>query len=51
MTSLCAMLSTATITSWNPAAERHFRGTAADAIGQSILPIVPEDRHATEETS
>ena len=34
------------ITSWNPAAERLFGFTAAEAIGQSINIIVPPDRHA-----
>ena len=33
-----------TITSWNPAAERLFGFTAAEAIGQSINIIVPPDR-------
>jgi PAS domain S-box-containing protein len=32
------------ITSWNPAAERLFGFTAAEAIGQSINIIVPPDR-------
>src|SRR5215213_6529451 len=35
-----------TITSWNPAAERLFGFTAAEAIGQSIDIIVPPDRRA-----
>ena len=34
------------ITSWNPAAERLFGFTAAEAIGRSINIIVPPDRHA-----
>ena len=34
------------ITSWNPAAERLFGFTAAEAIGQSINIIVPPDRRA-----
>jgi PAS domain S-box-containing protein len=38
-----------TITSWNPAAERLFGWTAAEAIGRSIMLIVPDDRHAEEE--
>jgi PAS domain S-box-containing protein len=38
-----------TITSWNPAAERLFGWTAADAIGRSIMLIVPDDRRAEEE--
>jgi PAS domain S-box-containing protein len=33
-----------TITSWNPAAERLFGFTAAEAIGQSIDIMVPPDR-------
>jgi PAS domain S-box-containing protein len=36
------------ITSWNPAAERTFGWTAAEAIGRSIMLIVPEDRRAEE---
>ena len=39
-----------TITSWNRAAERLFGWTAAEAIGRSIMLIVPEDRRAEEET-
>ena len=38
-----------TITSWNPAAERIFGWTAAEAIGQNIKLIVPTDRHAEED--
>jgi len=38
-----------TITSWNPAAERLFGWTAAEAIGQSIMLIVPDDRRPEEE--
>src|SRR2546428_201654 len=34
------------ITSWNPAAERMFGWTAAEAVGRHITLIVPEDRHA-----
>lgn len=34
------------ITSWNAAAERIYGYTAAEAIGQHITLIVPEDRHA-----
>jgi PAS domain S-box-containing protein len=37
------------ITSWNPAAERTFGWTAAEAIGQPIMLIVPDDRWAEEE--
>jgi len=36
------------ITSWNPAAERMFGWTAAEAVGRHITLIVPEDRHAEE---
>ena len=32
------------ITSWNPAAERIFGYTAAEAVGQSIFIIIPPDR-------
>jgi PAS domain S-box-containing protein len=37
------------ITSWNRAAERLFGYSAAEAIGQSVLLIIPEDRHAEED--
>src|SRR6266536_3951581 len=37
------------ITSWNRAAERLFGWTAAEAIGQHITLIVPDDRRAEEE--
>jgi PAS domain S-box-containing protein len=37
------------ITSWNQGAERLFGYTAAEAIGQPIFLIVPEDRKAEEE--
>src|SRR4030095_15297320 len=37
------------ITSWNAAAERIFGWTAAEAVGQSILLIIPEDRRYEEE--
>jgi PAS domain S-box-containing protein len=36
------------ITSWNAAAERIFGYTAAEAIGQSITLIIPEDRIGEE---
>lgn len=38
------------ITSWNQSAERLFGYTAAEAVGQSILLIVPPDRHDEEVT-
>ena len=38
-----------TITSWNPAAERLFGWTAAEAIGRHIMLIIPEDRRVEEE--
>src|SRR5207244_11962890 len=34
------------ITSWNPAAERLFGWTAAEAVGQPITLIIPEERRA-----
>jgi len=37
------------ITSWNPAATRIFGHTEAEAVGQSILLIVPPDRRQEEE--
>ena len=37
------------ITSWNPAAERIFGWTAAEAVGQHITLIIPEDRRAEED--
>ena len=37
------------ITSWNPSAERIFGWAAAEAIGQSIMLIVPDDHRAEEE--
>jgi PAS domain S-box-containing protein len=36
------------ITSWNPGATRTFGYTEAEAVGQSILLIVPPDRHDEE---
>src|SRR5262249_47466396 len=38
------------ITSWNPGAERLFGYPAVEAIGQSIMIIIPPDRLAEEET-
>jgi PAS domain S-box-containing protein len=37
------------ITSWNRGAERLFGHTAEEAIGQSIMILIPEDRHDEEE--
>jgi PAS domain S-box-containing protein len=37
-----------TIVAWNPAAERMFGYTAAEAIGQSIRLIIPRDRQDEE---
>jgi len=37
------------ITSWNQSAERLFGYTAAEAIGQHILLIIPDDRRAEED--
>jgi PAS domain S-box-containing protein len=36
------------ITTWNPAAERMFGYTESEVIGQSVMLIVPNDRHAEE---
>jgi PAS domain S-box-containing protein len=38
-----------TIVSWNPAAERMFGYTEAEAVGRSIRIIVPPDRQAEED--
>jgi PAS domain S-box-containing protein len=38
-----------TITAWNPAAERIFAYTSAEALGQPIALITPEDRRAEEQ--
>ena len=37
------------ITSWNVGAERLFGYTAAEAVGQTIFLIIPEDRRSEEE--
>ena len=37
------------ITSWNRAAERMFGYTEAEAVGQSIRMIIPDDRQAEED--
>ena len=37
------------VTSWNPAAEKMFGYTAAEAIGQSIRMIIPPERQAEED--
>jgi PAS domain S-box-containing protein len=39
---------TGIITTWNPAAERIFGYCEAEAVGQSILLIVPQDRQSEE---
>ena len=38
-----------TIMSWNPAAERMFGYTAAEAVGKSIRIIIPDDRQTEED--
>lgn len=40
---------TSIITTWNPAAERMFGYTEDEAIGQSILLIIPPERYADEQ--
>ncbi|MCA1562741.1 MAG: PAS domain S-box protein [Acidobacteria bacterium] len=37
------------ITSWNPAAERIFGYTVAEAVGADILLIIPDDRRFEED--
>src|SRR5712691_5808647 len=37
------------VTSWNPAAERIFGWTAAEAVGQPITLIIPRERRAEED--
>src|SRR5688572_19778520 len=39
---------TGQITSWNAAAERLFGYTAAEAVGQSVTLLIPEDRQQEE---
>jgi PAS domain S-box-containing protein len=38
------------ITSWNPAAQRIFGYTPEEAVGQSVLLLIPEHLHPEEET-
>jgi PAS domain S-box-containing protein len=38
------------ITTWNAGAQRTFGYTAAEAVGQSILMLIPDDRKHEEET-
>jgi PAS domain S-box-containing protein len=38
------------ITSWNPGAERLFGYTTAEAVGKSIIMLIPPDRHNEEPT-
>ena len=37
------------ITSWNSGAERLFEYSAAEAVGRSILFLIPEERHSEEQ--
>src|SRR3989449_1797513 len=37
------------VTSWNPAAERMFGWTSAEAVGRHITLIIPRERHAEED--
>ncbi len=37
------------VTSWNPAAEQVFGYTASQMLGQSILRVIPPERHAEEQ--
>ena len=37
------------VTSWNAAAERLFGFTAEEMVGQSILKIIPPERHGEED--
>ena len=38
------------VTTWNPAAERMFGYTAAEAVGQSIRMIIPDELQSEEDT-
>jgi PAS domain S-box-containing protein len=37
------------VTSWNPAAERMFGWTSAEAVGRHITLIIPRERHSEED--